>query len=121
MIDDTVGSDIVKEQYTVTFPASTSGGDDSQPVTIHIIDDSTTETEEGFFLFITNYTSLDQGYSIHASDDVIFGNRVALVRIYDNGNEFDCEYDLSMCHVTAVSAVAYLAKGGMDPTYLTCY
>ena len=81
---NTVGSDVVKEQYNVAFPADTSGKDVSRPVTIHIIGDNIAEPEEGFFLFITTYTSLNQSNSTNVSEDVEVMDRVALVRIRDD-------------------------------------
>ena len=82
-MNNAVGFDVFKEQYTVTFPADFSSVDVSQPVTIRIIADDTQETVEGFYLFITNYTSLNQSSSANVSDDIQFINRVALVRIQD--------------------------------------
>ena len=82
--NNAVGFDVFKEQYTLTFPADDSSRDVSQPVTIRIIDDNTQEIEEGFYLYIANYTSLNQSSSSTISDDIQFINRVALVRIEDS-------------------------------------
>ena len=81
-----VGCDIIKEPYKVTFPADTSGAEVYMPTTINIIDDDTSETSERFFLFITNYTSLNHSdsNSTNASDYIQYTNRVAHVVIYDH-------------------------------------
>ena len=55
------------------------------PVTITIIDDAIEEDNEGFYLFISNYTSLNhsESNSANASDDIHYMNRVTHVVIYD--------------------------------------
>lgn len=88
--------------YTVTFPASTSGRDVIQQFPIHMIDDNTTETVEGFYLFIMNYTSLYLRNLTEISDDVVVENKVALVQILDDDDGSTQNVNFGMI----VSAVA---------------
>ena len=89
MINNVVGSDVFKENFTVKFPAATSGAMVNMSITICIIDDNTPEEEEEFYLLLTNNTSLNQSSSPDVSDDVQFRNRVALVHIYDDDDDDD--------------------------------